>query len=256
MRHSDPLSSAQQSVSSINLLLLEQLFDLMSDAAFFVKDKNGRYLSVNQSLITRHGLHNKTDAIGKTPKDICQGDFGVVPTDQDQAVLKTGRPLIDHLECQWHLPHQPVWCLTTKLPIRNTKGDVIGIIGVSRDTRMLVDADAVPQQFANALEILKTQLPADATPAWLARRSKLTAPRLARLTKRMFNLTPSQLICKTRMSAASRLLVDTKKSVSEIAHTCGFRDHSAFTRAFRSATGFTPREFRAQLSKRAKSSQN
>lgn len=254
MRHSDPLLASQQSVSSINLLLLEQLFDLISDAAFFVKDRNGCYLSVNQSLVTRHGLHNKTEAIGKTPKEICQGDFGVVPTNQDQTVLKTGRPLIDHLECQWHLPHQPVWCLTTKLPIRNMKGDVIGIIGVSRDIRMMVDADAVPQQFANALEILENQLPADATPAWLARRSKLTAQRLARLTRRMFNLTPSQLICKTRMSAASRMLVDTTKSVSEIAHSCGFRDHSAFTRAFRSATGFTPREFRIQLSKRAKSS--
>ena len=256
MRQSDHLLSAHQKVSSINVLLLEQLFDLMSDAAFFVKDRNGRYLSVNQSLVTRHGLHNKADAIGRTPKEICQGDFGIVPAEQDQAVLNTGRPLIDHLECHWQLPHQPVWCLTTKLPIRNQKGDVIGIVGVSRDIRMMIDADAVPQQFANALETLKTQLPVDASPAWLARRSRLTVQRLARLTKRMFNLTPSQLICKTRMSAASRLLVDTSMSVSEIAHACGFRDHSAFTRAFRSATGFTPREFRAQLEKRAKSSDN
>ncbi len=60
------------------------------------------------------------------------------------------------------------------------------------------------------------------------------------LTKRLFGLTPSQFITKSRIAAASRMLHDLNKSVSEIAHACGFYDHSAFTRAFRSATGMTP----------------
>ncbi|RLT10960.1 MAG: AraC family transcriptional regulator [Planctomycetota bacterium] len=66
------------------------------------------------------------------------------------------------------------------------------------------------------------------------------------LTKRLFGLTPSQFITKSRIAAASRMLRDLNKSVSEIAHACGFYDHSAFTRAFRSATGMTPSEFRTQ----------
>jgi AraC-like DNA-binding protein len=39
-------------------------------------------------------------------------------------------------------------------------------------------------------------------------------------------------------------LEDSQKSVAEIAHACGFYDHSAFTRAFRAATGMTPTQFR------------
>ena len=251
MRTTDSLAAKPQSISGIDVLLLEQLFDVVTDVAFFVKDADGRYVSVNQSLVTRHGLQNKNEAIGRTPCEICHGDFGMVPTTQDQAVLKTGRPLIDHLECQWHLPNQPVWCLTTKLPVRDASGAVIGIIGISRDVKTKIDIGTVPGEFAGALEILEKQLLPEATPAWLARRSRLTPQRLARLTKRAFDLSPSQLICKTRMDAASRLLVDTSEPVAQIAHECGFSDHSAFTRAFRSATGFTPTEFRAQMARRS-----
>jgi AraC-like DNA-binding protein len=82
------------------------------------------------------------------------------------------------------------------------------------------------------------------SPATLAARSGLSAARFARLTRRLFGLTPSQLIAKTRITAASQLLHETTKSVAEVAHDCGYFDQSAFTRAFRSATGLTPIEYR------------
>ena len=64
------------------------------------------------------------------------------------------------------------------------------------------------------------------------------------MIKRLFRITPSRLISQTRLAAASRMLEDTDKQVAEIAHASGFYDHSAFTRAFRSATGATPSEYR------------
>jgi AraC-like DNA-binding protein len=66
------------------------------------------------------------------------------------------------------------------------------------------------------------------------------------MTKRLFGLTAGQLITKTRVAAASRMLLETKTSISEIALACGFFDQSAFTRTFRSATGVTPSQFRKQ----------
>jgi AraC-like DNA-binding protein len=46
------------------------------------------------------------------------------------------------------------------------------------------------------------------------------------------------------LAAAATMLERTNRSVAEIALDCGFRDHSAFSRAFRSATGQTPSQFR------------
>jgi AraC-like DNA-binding protein len=50
---------------------------------------------------------------------------------------------------------------------------------------------------------------------------------------------------QTRLAAAARLLVETDRPVADIAYDCGFYDHSALTRAFRSATNLTPTQFRS-----------
>nr|WP_123784742.1 AraC family transcriptional regulator [Pirellula staleyi] len=240
------VSSLSQPVSQVEIGLLERLFDRAPDVAFFVKDAAGRYVAVNESLVARHGLKSKSQVIGKCPRDICLGDLGRIPTEQDEKVLRTGRPLIDHLEMQWHRPHDPVWCLTTKLPMFAPDGGVVGLIGFSRDIRVQVPSHEIPSGFASALEQFEQSLSPEVTPAWLASRSQLSPQRLARLTKRLFGLTPNQFITKSRIAAASRMLRDSGDSVAEIAHACGFYDHSAFTRAFRSATGLTPTEFRAR----------
>lgn len=231
-------------VSQVEVALLVRLFDQAPDVAFFVKDAFGRYVAVNDSLVARHGLKNKSQVIGKCPREICGGDFGRIPTEQDERVLQTKRPLIDHLEMQSNRPNAPVWCLTTKLPILDPNGEVAGLIGFSRDLRGPVESQEIPKEFALALCEFEQSLSAEVTPAWLAFRSKLPSQRLARLVKRLFGLTPSQFITKSRIAAASRMLNDPNRSVADIAHACGFYDHSAFTRAFRSATGMTPSEFR------------
>jgi PAS domain S-box-containing protein len=235
-----------ETISAIDVKLITQLFDQAPDVAFFVKDTEGLYVNVNDSLLSRHGLKNKSDAIGKRPQDICPGDFGQVPTDQDLKILRSGRPLIDHLEMQWHRPNRPVWCLTTKLPILDGNGNTIGIIGFSRDVQVPLESHEIPSGFAASLEHFEQHLNEIVTPSILARRAGISPQRFARLTKRLFGLSPTQLIAKTRIAEASRLLYETQQSISDIALACGFYDHSAFTRAFRSATGVSPSQYRSQ----------
>lgn len=243
---SNEFETKPRKIRSIDIDLLAQLFEQAPDVAFFVKDIEGRYLAVNKSLAQRHGLNEVEDVIGKRPLDICVGRFGQVPTDQDAKLLRTGRPLVDYLEMHWHLPHEPVWCLTTKLPIVDDDGEIVGIVGFSRDVRTPVENHEIPEEFAAALEYFEQNLTEFNTPSALAERSKLSLQRLARLTKRLFGLTPSQFISKTRIAVASRLLYETDKPISDIALSSGFYDQSAFTRAFRIATGVTPSEFRRQ----------
>ena len=228
----------------VDASLLEKLFDQASDVAFFIKDAAGRYLAVNASLVERHGLRHKSQVLGKRSRDICPGDFGRIPSAQDAAVLRTGRPILDHLELHWYAPHKPGWCLTTKLPMRDVGGTIIGLIGISRDVRTPIETQDIPVEFAAALDHFENNVAAPVTPSALARRARLAPHRFARLMKRFFGLTPSQFIAKTRIAAASRLLRETDQSVADIALACGFYDHSAFTRTFRAMTGVTPTQFR------------
>jgi PAS domain S-box-containing protein len=239
--------SLQVSDLSVAAGLLAELFDHAPDLAFFVKDSAGRYVAVNASLIKRHGYRHKSQVLGRRPCDICPGDFGRLPAEQDALVLRTGKPLIDHLEQQWYLPRKPVWCLTTKLPLRDAGGKVIGLIGISRDVRAPVDPRNIPVELAAALESFENNLAECFTPAILANRAGITPARFARLIHRFFDLTPSQFLTRTRLTAAARLLRETGVGVSEIAPECGFYDHSSFSRAFRSAMGATPSAYRQAI---------
>ncbi len=238
------IAALPRAVAPVEAALLETLFDQAPDVAFFIKDAAGRYLAVNDSLVERHGLRHKSQVLGRRPCEICPGDFGRIPSAQDAAVLRTGRPLLDHLELHWYAPHKPGWCLTTKLPMRDAGGKVIGLIGISRDVRAPIEARDIPVGFAAALDHFANNVAEPATPSSLAQRARLAPPRFARLMKRFFGLTPSQFIAKTRIAAASRLLRETDQSVADVALACGFYDHSAFTRTFRAMTGVTPTQFR------------
>jgi PAS domain S-box-containing protein len=231
-------------LSTVPIAALEQLFDQVPDIAFFVKDHQGKYITVNQSLLARHGLRSKQDAMGRRPADICSGDFGKLPSEQDQWVLRTGTPINDHLEMQWEMPGRPVWCLTTKVPLQDRDGRIIGIVGFSRDIRTAVAPSSVPKTFARALEQFERDLDMEASPSWLAKLAKMPNHRFARTMKLIFGLTPSQYIAKSRLGKASSLLLQTDKSISEIAQICGYFDHSAFSRAFKKATGTRPMDFR------------
>ena len=228
------------------LLALAELFEHLPDAAFFVKDLAGRYLAVNQSLVERVGFRHKRDILGRHVREIFPAEFAIRYAAQDAAVLRTGRPVRDRLELHWYPRRRRGWCLTTKLPLRDAAGTMVGVIGISRDLRAPGDSSIIPARLADTLEFLEANYGEPISPSGLATRAGLTPVRFARLIKRIFSLTPSQLITQTRLSGASRLLEDSEKPVAEVALACGFYDHSAFTRAFRSATGLTPTEFRRQ----------
>jgi transcriptional regulator GlxA family with amidase domain len=128
--------------------------------------------------------------------------------------------------------------------MRSAQGTIVGIAGISRDLRAPGDSEAIPESLASTLEYLETHFAESVTPGSLARLAGLSPVRFARLIKRIFRLTPNQLITQTRLAAAAALLIETHRSVADIACSCGFYDHSALTRAFRSATNLSPSQFR------------
>ncbi len=223
-----------------------ELFECVPEVAFFVKDRLGRYTAVNRSLLQRVGLKRREDLLGRSVEEIFPPNLAERYGHQDEAVLRQGRAVRDQLELHWQINRKPGWCLTTKLPLRDAGGAIIGLVGISRDVPGPGETRALPASVASAVEYLRQHFGERISPASLAKRVGVSPVRLARLTHRLFSLTPTQLITQTRIQAAAERLGHGKMSIADIALSCGFTDHSAFTRAFRIAVGITPTAFRKQ----------
>jgi AraC-like DNA-binding protein len=75
--------------------------------------------------------------------------------------------------------------------------------------------------------------------------ANMSIAQLERYFHKVFHLTPRQVLLKTRLDAATALLVSNDNKVTDVAALCGYTDHSAFTRQFKATVGITPTEYRA-----------
>ena len=222
----------------------EALFDQIPDTVFFIKNADGQYLCVNDTLVARCGRRDKSELLGRTPSEIFGEALGRSYEAQDRDVLRSGRELIGKLELHVYRPRGTGWCLTHKLPLRDRDGRVVGLVGVSRD---LAAPDVEGWNFgqlATTLAEAESRLHTPPSVREMAASASLSVYQLDRRMKRLFGLSTGQWLLKMRIDHACRELVETDRPIAEIALHSGYGDQSAFTRQFRRTTGYTPSEFR------------
>lgn len=224
--------------------LLETLFSELPDVVFFLKDRAGRYVAANRTLLERCGIADRESLLGRTAEEVFPSPLGASYTAQDRLVLRTGAAIRDKLELHLYPGRGQGWCLTYKLPLRDADGAISGVAGLSRDLHRPDERHLEYRHLARAVEHLFEKYSEPLRLETVAANAGFSLDTFERLVKQVFHLTPRQLLTKARIEAASRLLRETDQSVAEIAYACGYSDHSAFTRQFRSTVGMTPREFR------------
>lgn len=222
----------------------EELFDHLPDIVFFIKDTEGAYISVNKTLVARFKANSKEDLLGKTAADLRGDELGRSFLEQDRKVLKTGSPLLGQLELHIHANGSVGWCLTTKLPLKNQSGAIIGLMGVSQDLRLPDFETEDYRQVANALAFAEANLSSPPSVEKLAALANMSKFQLDRRLRKIYGLTTGQWLTKIRIDTAQRLLSENKLSIAEIALQVGYSDQSSFTRQFRLATGCAPGEYR------------
>ncbi|MFO0992134.1 MAG: GGDEF and EAL domain-containing protein [Hyphomicrobiales bacterium] len=116
----------------IERTLIRTLIDKLPDY-LFVKDTKSRFVIVNQPLATDRGFFSAADLIGRTDFDIHPVEFAQQTWDCEQSVMQTGVPAIDLEERLITSEGAVKWLSTTKIPLRNSDGTIIGLAGVARD---------------------------------------------------------------------------------------------------------------------------
>jgi PAS domain S-box-containing protein len=124
------LQSAEMQID--DLQLLQSLLDSVPDR-LYVKDAQSRFLRINRALADRFGLTDPAGVVGKSDADFFTADFALQTRADEEEVMRTGRALIGKEEREIWPDGRQTWAVTSTLPLRNRHGQIIGIIGLSRD---------------------------------------------------------------------------------------------------------------------------
>ena len=137
--------------------LLRTLVDNLPDM-IFVKDIDGRFIICNASIVHFVDVATHEDVIGKTDADFFPKELADRFRSDEQKIIKTGKPLIDQEEISVDKCGNKRWILTTKLPLRDSDGKVVGLVGISYDhsDRMLMEEES--RRLTEALEAKNKEL--------------------------------------------------------------------------------------------------
>lgn len=225
-----------------------ELFDYLEDTPLWMKDEAGHYEWVNVSFLLNFGVKTRAEIIGRTDYDFCSEVLANQYRIDDERVLR-GERILSRVELVGRFDHTARWCVTSKVPLRDEKGLIVGTAGVTRplsapapitagapaDSPLSVAIRFISQNFADRI-----------TNEDLARACGLSVRAFERQFQAAYNTSPHDYIRQLRVRMSCSALVFSRKSLAEVATEFGFADQSHFTKEFRRFMAETPRAYRSR----------
>jgi AraC-like DNA-binding protein len=227
-----------------NQQLLCQIMSLLPDVAFFVKDRQGCFVTCNQRSLEYFHAHSEDQVIGKTDHDFFPKDRATLYRHGDLRVMATGKSIINAVELAPEEEGSDRLISFSKVPVRNRRGRVIGVAGIHRELDPL---RAPPRHFGRlsaAVQAMRERFAEPLGISDLAGLAGLSRSQFDRSFRHLFRTSPKEYLLSVRVNAACRLLADLDAKITQIALKTGFYDHSHFSRTFHRIMGISPLTFR------------
>ena len=229
---------------------LPEILDHLADVYFYVKDVNSKWQECNSATLTLFNAASKSDVLGKADWDFYPAQIAREIIEDDRSVIESGRPIVNKLEVIVDESGRLLWVLTTKTPARNKRGEICGVMGL---TRPVGTTDMLPngyRQFSKVIDHVEHHYRSPLEVSELARIACLSESQFRKRFMKLFKISPLKFITRIRVQTAAKLLVSSDTPIADIAVKCGFCDQSYLTRQFTSFFGMTPKKYRDRLGKR------
>ncbi|MGO7206172.1 PAS domain-containing protein, partial [Rhizobium ruizarguesonis] len=152
-------STAHHLSEGIENLRLKAILHELPDF-LYVKDRDSRFVFANAVTASSLGLERADLITGKRDFDLFDFETARRHFDIEQQIMATGEARID-MEESYVLPgsRRPICRLTSKIPLRNDRGEIVGLIGVSRDITERTRQEDLHRGQASLLEMIARNEP-------------------------------------------------------------------------------------------------
>jgi PAS domain S-box-containing protein len=117
------------------------LLETVPDRIYF-KDAEGRFIQVSPSVAKLLGIDDPQQVLGKTDFHFFTEECARAAFEDEREVMRTGEPIVGKVEKEALKNGSVSWALTTRMPLRDEQGRVVGTFGVTRDITALKAAEA------------------------------------------------------------------------------------------------------------------
>ena len=131
--------------------LLRTLIDVLPDC-IYVKDTASRFLIANIAVGHLMGADRTEDLVGKTDFDFFPPELAAQYYTDEQIIMQSGQALVNQEEPTVGPTNVRRWLSTTKVPLRNSEGKIIGIVGMGRDITERKQAEEELRKYKDHLE--------------------------------------------------------------------------------------------------------
>ncbi len=130
-----------------DVFLFHALMESTADSIYF-KDRQYRLLRVSRKMAQDLGFADPAELVGKTDVDLFGEAFGLATRRDDERIMETDRPIVGEVESRLLDNGRTNWTLTTKLPLHDEAGKVIGLVGITREINEMRQTEVALQHLA------------------------------------------------------------------------------------------------------------
>ncbi len=216
------------------------LFDRLPDVSFFMKDTDGRFIAASRCVLENLGLKSEAEIVGRTDDDFYTKELANRFREDDRKVVQTGGPVINRVEVCIKGQKLLDWFITSKLPVTGKNGTVIGVMGLTMSVERAAQRSPAYRELGGVVEYIREHFCERITVSQLADIAAMSVRQFHRRFHDIYGSSPYEFLQRVRVQAASATLMQTDRSVSQIAMDFGFYDQSNFTKTFSPTDGRNP----------------